>query len=110
MQNAKNLYILSGTDAFTRGELDNVALTEHGVCLEQAAGRHVLYGCYTSQPVNLPAFDRLVMSLTGSENLREVVAFPKAQNANCLMMQTPSDVQEEQLKMLHIRVADDEQE
>ena len=62
MQNGKNLYILSGTDAFTRGELDNVALTEHGVCLEQAAGRHVLYGCYTSQPVNLPAFDRLVMS------------------------------------------------
>ena len=54
--------------------------------------------------------DRLVMILTGSENLREVVAFPKAQNANCLMMQTPSDVQEEQLKMLHIRVADDEQE
>ena len=54
--------------------------------------------------------DRLVMILTGSENLREVVAFPKAQDANCLMMQTPSDVQEEQLKMLHIRVADDEQE
>ena len=54
--------------------------------------------------------DRLVMILTGSENLREVVAFPKAQNANCLMMQTPSDVQEEQLKMLHIRVANDEQE
>lgn len=62
MQNAKNLYILSSTDAFTRGELDNVALTENGVCLEQVAGRHVLYGCYTSQPVNLPAFDRLVMS------------------------------------------------
>lgn len=62
MQNAKNLYILSGTEAFTRGELDNVALTENGVCLEQVAGRHVLYGCFTSQPVNLPAFDRLVMS------------------------------------------------
>ena len=62
MQNAKNLYILSDTNAFTRGELDNVALTEDGVCLEQVAGRHVLYGCFTSQPVNLPAFDRLVMS------------------------------------------------
>ena len=49
MQNAKNLYILSGTNAFTRGELDNVALTEDGVCLEQVAGRHVLYGCFTSQ-------------------------------------------------------------
>ena len=33
MQNAKNLYILSDTNAFTRGELDNVALTEDGVCL-----------------------------------------------------------------------------
>ena len=52
--------------------------------------------------------DRLVMILTGSENLREVLAFPKAQNANCLMMQTPSDVQEEQLKMLHIKVEEHE--
>lgn len=62
MQNAKNMYILSGTEAFTRGELDNVAITENGVCLEQAAGRHVLYGCFTSPVVSLPAFDRLVMS------------------------------------------------
>ena len=62
MQIGKNFYILSDTGAFTRGELDNVALAEDGVCLEQAAGRYVLYGCYTSQPVELPAFDRLVMS------------------------------------------------
>ncbi|MBE5765940.1 MAG: aspartate--tRNA ligase [Clostridiales bacterium] len=50
--------------------------------------------------------DRLVMILTGSDNLREVLAFPKAQNANCLMMGTPSDVQDVQLKTLHIQVTE----
>lgn len=62
MQNAKNLYVLSGTDALTRGILDNVALGDNLVQLDQSAGRHVLYGCYTSPVVNFAPFDRLVMS------------------------------------------------
>lgn len=62
MQNAKNVYILSGTEAFTRGELDNVALAENAVCLEQTAGRYVLYGCYTSPVVAFPPFTELTMS------------------------------------------------
>jgi len=37
------------------------------------------------------------------ESLRDVLAFPKVQNASCLMMETPGPVSEEQLKMLHIK-------
>ena len=62
MQNAKNGYILAGTEAFTRGELDNVALAENAVCLEQTAGRYVLYGCYTSPVIAFPPFTELAMS------------------------------------------------
>lgn len=62
MQNARNVYILAGTEAFTRGELDNVALAENAVCLEQTAGRYVLYGCYTSPVVAFPPFAELAMS------------------------------------------------
>jgi aspartyl-tRNA synthetase len=48
--------------------------------------------------------DRLVMALTGCESLRDTMAFPKAQNANCLMMETPSDVNAEQLDALGLKL------
>lgn len=47
--------------------------------------------------------DRMVMMLTGAESLREVLAFPKIQNGTCLMMDTPSPVQKEQLDQLRIQ-------
>ena len=48
-------------------------------------------------------FDRLMMSLIGSDNIRDVVAFPKTQSASCLMTAAPSPVDEHQLRELHLR-------
>ena len=50
-----------------------------------------------------PGIDRIVMLLAGKENIREVTLFPMNQNAQDLMMQAPSDVDENQLKELSIK-------
>ncbi len=47
--------------------------------------------------------DRIVMHLTGASSLRDVIAFPKTQNASELMSHTPDVVDEHQLRDLHIR-------
>ena len=47
-----------------------------------------------------PGIDRIVMLLAGKENIREVTLFPMNQNAQDLMMQAPSEVNESQLKEL----------
>jgi len=54
-----------------------------------------------------PGLDRLTKILLGEDNIREVIAFPMSGDTRDLMMGSPSEVSEDQLKELHIKIIKD---
>ena len=54
-----------------------------------------------------PGIDRLMMVLAGTDNMRDVIAFPKTASAADLMIDAPGEVDQKQLEELHLRVVSD---
>ena len=68
--------------------------------------------CYGAPPHAgiAPGVDRMVMLLAGEDSIREIIPFPMNKNAQDLMMDAPSFVEQKQLDELHIVVTEKEDE
>ncbi len=88
-------------------ELQQKIMALIGLSLEEARDQfgHLLDAFEYGTPPHggiAPGIDRLVMLMAGEPNIREVIAFPKSQNAADLMADAPSSVAQRQLDELHI--------
>lgn len=102
--------LASGSIRIHRPELQQKVFEILGYTPEDVRARfgHLLEAFKYGAPPHggiAPGIDRLVMLLADEPNIREVIAFPKTQQAADLTFGSPSPISEEQLKELHIKLA-----
>jgi len=98
-----------GSVRIHRQEMQSTVFNLLGISAEEAQSKFgfLLEALkYGAPPHGGMAFglDRVVMFMAGTDNIRDVIAFPKTQTAACLLTDAPATVSDEQLKELHIRV------
>jgi len=101
--------ISSGSIRIHKRELQNKIFKILGLSDEKIQTRfgHMLEAFEFGAPPHggfAPGIDRLVMILAGESGISEVIAFPKTGNARDLMMGAPSEIDEKQLKELHLKI------
>ncbi len=107
--------VLNGTELgggsvrINRSEMQQAVFKVLGIETEEAEEKFgfllkaLSYGCPPHGGIAF-GFDRLIMLMTGSSSIREVIAFPKTQSASCPMTDAPGDVSVQQLRELNIRL------
>ncbi len=102
--------VAGGSIRIHQRELQERVMKILGLSMEEARKKfsHMLDAFEYGAPPHggiAPGVDRLVMLFCGAPNLREVIAFPKNQQAMDIMLGAPSPASERQIKDLHIRLA-----
>jgi aspartyl-tRNA synthetase len=102
--------LASGSIRIHRRDIQERVMKVIGLSLEEAERRFgfLLEAFQYGAPPHggiAPGLDRLVMIMTGRRSLRDVIAFPKTQSASSLMDGCPSQVDERDVRDLHIRLA-----
>ena len=109
--NGEKLVKRSAVEAVFRNEStsikqDSVKITLNGEAVEATAKKSGDILTVTHEPDGgiAPGLDRIVMLLANEKNIREVTLFPMNQNAQDLMMDAPSEIDEKQLKELGLQI------